>query len=86
MQLPLAAVELHDPRAPHALAEVLVRRDDQDLLDPLVGGGDRRRGAEGVVGLVVDHRPRRDAHRHERLLDHRDLGQQLRRHAGADVL
>ena len=58
-QLALAAVELDDPAAAHALPEVLVRREDEDLLDGIVGVGDAGGGAEGVVGLVLDHRPHR---------------------------
>ena len=72
--------------AAHALAEVLVGRDDEHLLDALVGVGDGGGRAEGVVGLVLDHRPRRHAHRHERLLDDRDLGEQLGRHPGARLV
>ena len=42
-----------DPITAHALPEVFVRRDDHDLLDPLVRRGDDGRGADRIVGFVV---------------------------------
>ena len=54
---PLAPVELHHPAAAHALAQVLVRRADHDLVDRRVVGRDRGRAGQGVVGLQLDHGP-----------------------------
>ena len=51
----LAPVELDDPVAAHALAEVLVRRADEHLLDAGVVVGHGRRAGHGVVGLELDH-------------------------------
>ena len=67
-----APVELHDLAA-DALAEVLVGCADDHLLDALVGGRDRGRARERVVGLVLDHRPHRDAERGQRVLEQREL-------------
>ena len=53
--------------------EVLVGRADDHLLDAVVGGRDRGRGAERVVGLELDHRPHRDAQRRQRVLEQREL-------------
>ncbi len=74
----LAPVELDDPGAPHALAEVLVRRADDDLLDRWVVGRYRGRAGQRVVGLDVDHRPDRHAHRDQRLLERPRLGPEIR--------
>ena len=38
-----------------------------------VGVGEMRRRRERVVGLELDHRPDRDAHRRERLLERMEL-------------
>ena len=42
--------------------------------------------AERVVGLVLDHRPGRDAHGHQRVLERLELGEELRRHARAGLV
>jgi hypothetical protein len=77
-QPPAAAVELHDPRLGHALREVLVGRADQHLLDSAVGSGMLGRGGQGVVGLLLDHRPDANAKRLDRLLEQRELRQEIR--------
>ena len=45
----------------------------------------RGRG-ERVVGLELDHRPHGDAERPQRVLEHRELREQLGRHAGAGLV
>ena len=57
----IAAIELHDLVAPHALGQVLVGRADENPLDP--GGQARPAGGGGqrVVCLLVHHRPDADA-------------------------
>ena len=85
-QLALAPVELDHTPVLDALAEVLVRRHDHHLLDPVVGIGHGGGGAERVVGLPLDHRPRRHTHRLERALHDRDLPEQLGRHARARLV
>ena len=67
-ELAAHAVDLDDPCALHALAEVLVGREDPHLLD--LRREARRRGGEGVIGLPAVHRPHDDAER-----PHRDLGE-----------
>ena len=84
--LALATVVLHHPPADDALAEVLVGGDDQHLLDPLVGIGERGRGRQRVVGLVFDHRPDDEAGGGEGPLHHRDLFEDLRVHPGAGLV
>ena len=71
-------VDLHDAIVDDALREILVRRPDADLLDARIVGGDSRGGRERVVGLELDHRPRDDAHRDERILERMELPQQRR--------
>ena len=56
-----AAIHLHDPRAAHRLREILVGRADQHPIDARVRGRRHRRRRQRVVGLVLDHRPHRDA-------------------------
>ena len=56
-------------RAAHALAEILVGCDDEGAIDLCVRVGDLRRRSEGVVGLVLHHRPRRHSHCDECFLD-----------------
>ena len=55
-------------------------------LDPRVGAGDGRGGGQRVVGLELDHRPHGDAERPQRVLEHRELREQLGRHAGAGLV
>ena len=53
----LEAIPRHDARADHALAQVLVDRDDANLLDARVLREVRGGGRDRVVGLELDHRP-----------------------------
>ncbi len=78
-------VELHDLPA-DALSEVLVGRADDRLLDPPITAGDGRRRGQRVVGLVLHHRPHRDAERLQGRLQERELGEQLGVHAGAGLV
>ena len=77
--LALATIELHDAVARDALPEVLVGRADQDLLDPIVGGGDGRRrgdassGSYSTIAHVVTPMITRRLH-------HGCLAEQLGRH------
>ena len=72
------AIDLHDAVADDALREILVGRPDAHLLDARVARGEMRRRGERVVGLELDHRPGRDAHRHQRLLERMELRPQRR--------
>ena len=47
------------PLAVHALGQVLVDAADDDLLDARVAADARDAGRDGVIGLVLDHRPGR---------------------------
>ncbi len=76
----LAPIELHDPRAGDALAEILVGRAEEHLVDSPVLLGDRGRSRHRVIGLELDHRPHGHAHRIERVLEHGELSEQLWRH------
>ena len=67
------AIHLHHPVARDALGQVLVVGPDADLLDARVLRGDPRGGGQRVVGLELDHRPHRDAHRGERLFQGMEL-------------
>ena len=52
----------------------------------VVSGGDARGGRERVVGLELDHRPDRDAHRRERVLERMELRAQRRVDAVAGLV
>jgi hypothetical protein len=67
------AIDLHDAVFANALREVFVRRPDAHLLHTRILRSDARRGCERIVGLQLDHRPDRDAHRGERLLERMEL-------------
>ena len=84
-QLALAPVELHHP-APDALAEVLVGRADQHLLDALVPARDVHARGEPVVGLLLLHRPHRDTKCGERVLEQGELGEEDRVHPVARLV
>ena len=81
-----AAVQLDHPRAHNALAEVFVRRADQHLLHTVVLGCFIGGRSQRVIGLKVDLRPHLHAHGFQRLLKHRKLREQLRRHAFAGLV
>jgi len=72
----LATVDLHDALAAQALPEILVRGHDADLID--LGRKARRARGQRVVGLVLAHRPDRDAERARRLFDGVELRPQRR--------
>ena len=76
-------VPQHDPLVDDELGHVLVRRADEDLLDPrVVARSARRPPRDRVVGLELDHRPQDDAERLDGRLGDRELGEQLGRHPG----
>ena len=66
-------------RAAQALPEVLVGREDPNLID--VGGETRRAGCERIVRLELAHRPHRNAERANGILCRIELREKLRRHA-----
>jgi hypothetical protein len=72
------AVPKDDPRAAHALGQVLVGGAEDDLLDRGVVGGAPGHGRERVVGLELDHRPRDDAQGPRRPLGERELREEFR--------
>ena len=76
----LAPVELHDLGVLHALTEVLVDGADEHPTDAVVVACDPGRRGQAVVGLLVDHRPDRDAEGPQAVFQERELRQQLRRH------
>ncbi len=80
-QLGPTPIELDDPGASHALRQVLVRRADDDLVDPRIGRRDRRRRGQGVVGLELDHGPDDHAQRAQRLFKRLELRVEERVHA-----
>src|SRR5204863_1054459 len=57
------ADDLDDAVIAHALREILVVGPDANLLDALVSRCEVRSRGEAIVGLELDHRPHRDAHR-----------------------
>ena len=67
---------------PRSLSTVQMTR----CVDVIVVAGDPGRGGEAVVGLLVDHRPDRDAEGAEAVFQERELGQELRRHALARLV
>src|ERR1700722_3343359 len=71
----LATVELDNSFADHTLAEIFVRRADENLLNAIVLGCLVSGGSERIVGLKVDHWPHHDAHRLQRLFENRELGE-----------
>ena len=58
----------------------------QTWRDVVIRGGDASRRGECVVGLQLDHRPYRDAHRRERVLERLELGEQRAVDAGAGLV
>ena len=68
-----ATVNLHYAIVPDALRQILVGCPDADLLDALVRLGEMCGGGETVVGLELDHRPHRAAHRRQRVLERTEL-------------
>ena len=80
---PRSAIQLDDPRAAHALGEILVGRADDHAFDAPVVRRRRSGGGQGIVGLELDHRPDHDAHRGERLFEERELRQEVGLDAGA---
>ena len=62
----------------NALREVLVRRPDADLLHALIRNREHGSRSQRVVGLQLDHRPHRHAHRRERALERMELRPQRR--------
>ena len=86
-ELPLAPVVGHDAAVlADALRHVLVRRQDHHPLDAGIVGPARGRGGQRVVGLELDHRPDDAADGPQRVLDERELRQQLGRHAGLGLV
>src|SRR2546429_2894762 len=85
-QLALAAVGLDDAVPDHALAQILVGRADDDLLDlsRLCGPNGGRR--ERVVGLELLHRPDHHAHVAQRVLERMELREQVRLDAFAGFI
>jgi hypothetical protein len=77
---PAASVQEHDPLVLDELGHVLVRRADEDLLDRRIRGEAPAGRSDRVVGLELDHRPDDEPERPDRVLDDRELGQQLGRH------
>ena len=74
--LVLAAVPLPDLAA-DALAEVLVRRADDDPLHEVIRRRDLGARRQRVVGLLLDHRPHREARGPQRVLDPVELVPQV---------
>ena len=58
-----STVHLHDPRAAHALRQILVGGADQHAIDARIASRRCRGGRQGVIGLEFNHRPRCDAER-----------------------
>ncbi len=77
-QLARAAIELDDARAPDALGEIFVGRADDHAVHTRVRIECRRGRRQRVVSLEFHHRPDGDAHHRERLLENRELRQQIR--------
>ena len=77
-----AAIPQDDPLATHQLGHVLVRRAHEDALDLRVVGEAHRGGGDGVVRLVLDHRPEDDPECLDGGLSDRELVEQLGRHPG----
>ena len=69
-----------------ALTEVLVDGADHRPAHPVVVAGDAGRGRQAVVGLLLDHRPHRDAEGAQAVFQERELRQQLGRHALAGLV
>ena len=61
--------DLHDAVATNALREILVVGPDADFLNAGIFGGEMGGGGEPVISFELDHRPDRDAHRAERVLE-----------------
>ena len=79
-------VQLDDAGAADALREVLVGRADQHLLDARIRRRPHRRRGQRVVRLELDHRPDHDAERRERLLEQRELREEIGVDAGAGLV
>ena len=71
------ADDLDDAVIAHALREILVVGPDANLLDALVSRCEVRSRGEAIVGLELDHRPDRDAHRVQRVFQRLKLRPQV---------
>ena len=67
------AIELNDTCAFNTLAEILIRRANDDLLYAIILRGFSGGGGQGVVRFIVDHRPDYYAHVVERFFENREL-------------
>src|SRR5262245_48568420 len=68
------AVQLHDTSSLNALAEVLIRCADDNLVYARILRRLRSGSRKSVVGLVICHRPNHNAHRTEGVFEDRELG------------
>ena len=75
-----AAIPQDHPFVDDELGHVLVRRADEDLVDPRIGAEPPGRGGDRVVRLELDHRPEDDAQGFHGGLGDRELGEELGRH------
>jgi hypothetical protein len=69
----------HDSLSAHALAEILIGRQDDDLVEGVRPA--RGCSCQRVVGLELDHRPDDDAESPQRLLGELELRQQIGRYS-----
>jgi hypothetical protein len=72
-----SAVQLHDSRAHDTLAEIFVRRANQQLVHTVVFGCLAGSGSESVIRLIVDHGPHDYSHGFESLFENGELRKQL---------
>ena len=82
----MAPVELDDAGSGDTLAEVLVGRADEDLLDPRVRARDASRRGQPVVRFQVDHGPYCDSHRGQGALHGMKLCPERRVDAGGALV
>ena len=82
-----APVQLHHPRAAHALRQVFVgRADDHPVHARCPRAASFGGGGQSIVGFELHHRPDHDAHSRERILQQLELAEQIRDRSPSPVL
>ena len=79
-------IHLHDTRAADRLRQVLVGRADQDALYSRIGRSGFGSCRQRIVGFEFHHRPDRDAEGRQRLLQQRELREEIRRNARSGLV
>src|SRR3954471_16870206 len=80
------AIELHDSRSDHTLAQVFVGSADENLSYAVIRRGSGSGGSERVIRFKIDHRPHDYAHGFESFFQDGKLRKQFRSDAFAGFI